>query len=276
MEPFILKKDPIEHLTIEKWGQLLPNLSVGFTTRNGGFSKYPYHANNMALHVSDDDVTVIKNRVRLTTALNFSFHTFTAADQIHGNQIAIITDKNKGKGRDSLEDTIQNTDGLVTNQPDILLTSFYADCVPLFFLDPIKKVVGLAHAGWKGTVLKIATNMVDAMKETFQSNEKDIKVAIGPSIGQCCYEVNDVVIEPLITSMNKIPQGAIINKNNGHYDLDLNKINQQILIDAGILPNNIELSSWCTSCNSQLFYSHRKEHGKTGRMASWIGLRKDG
>ena len=113
------------------------------------------------------------------------------------------------------------------------------------------------------------------IRDRFDSHPDDIRTAIGPSIGSCCYEVDRQVIDPLQLSIERIPMGAIQDKGNGHYDLDLKKINRQILIDAGIKANHIELSTWCISCHPDLFYSHRRDHGKTGRMASWIGLRKD-
>ncbi|MFV9509973.1 peptidoglycan editing factor PgeF [Tepidibacillus sp. LV47] len=275
MEPFQLQEQPIPHLVIKSWQKLVPGLNVGFSTKKGGVSKGFYATMNLALHVNDQEEDVISNRKMLTNALGFSFDAWTSAEQVHGNHIEIISKEKRGKGRLSREDAIQDTDGMVTNEPNILLTSFYADCVPLFFLDPVKKVIGLAHAGWKGTQLKIAEKMIETFVFAFGSNREDIHVAIGPSIGQCCYEVDGKVIQPIQSTFSFIPEDIIFDKNNGHYDLDLKKLNQQILIHAGILPNHIEVSSYCTSCDHHLFFSHRKDKGKTGRMAAWIGLRKD-
>lgn len=276
MEPFVLKMaDQVDYFTLPTWGVLNNSLVVGFSTRSSGYSSGVYTSLNLALHVGDNEQDVIANRKKLTEIIGFSYDAWTCAEQVHGNNIEIITADKRGRGRFTLEDAIPNVDGIVTNLPDILLTSFYADCVPLYFFDPVKKVVGLAHAGWKGTVLKIGEKMIETMCNSFGSNPEEIKIAIGPSIGQCCYEVDDQVIKPLNSTLNFIPEEAIISKGNMHYDLDLKKINQQIIKKAGILPENIEISSLCTSCNQNIFYSFRKEHGKTGRMASWIGLRKD-
>jgi len=276
VEPFVLKKnDQIDYFTLPTWEEINNSLVVGFSTRVSGYSSGAYSSFNLALHVGDNEQDVVANRKKLTEAIGFSYDAWTCAEQVHGNNIEIITADKRGRGRYNLQDAIPNVDGIVTNLPDILLTSFYADCVPLYFFDPVKKVVGLAHAGWKGTVLKIGEKMIETMSQSFGSNPKDIKAAIGPSIGQCCYEVNDQVITPLSSAINYIPNEAVINKENLHYDLDLKKINEQIIKKAGILPKNIEISSLCTSCNPDIFYSFRKEHGKTGRMASWIGLRKD-
>lgn len=276
MEPFILKKiNQLDYFTLPTWEAINNSLVVGFSTRSSGYSSGVYSSLNLALHVGDKEQDVIANRKKLTEIIGFSYDAWTCAEQVHGNDIEIITAEKRGRGRFTLEDAIPNVDGILTNNPDILLTSFYADCVPLYFFDPVKKVIGLAHAGWKGTVLKIGEKMIETMNHSFGSNLDDIKVAIGPSIGQCCYEVNDQVIAPLNSAINFIPEEAIIYKENVHYDLDLKKINEQIIKKAGILPKNIEISSLCTSCNPDIFYSYRKEHGKTGRMASWIGLRKD-
>lgn len=275
MEPFILQRQPIPYFTIPSWTDSIPSLSVGFTSRVGGRSTGEYHSMNMALHVNDKEEDVIYNRKLLASLIGFPYDAWTNAEQVHGNRIEVVNLSHKGKGRFKQDDAIKGTDGLVTDTPGILLTSFYADCVPLYFLDPEKKVIGLAHAGWKGTVLKIAEKMIETMKYSFGSDPEQIKVAIGSSIGQCCYEVNEEVIQPLKKTISMIPEGAIIDKQNGHYDLDLKKINREIVIYAGIKPQNIEISSWCTSCHTEWFYSHRKEKGKTGRMASWIGLRKD-
>ncbi len=275
MEPFVWKHAPIPHFTIPAWEALNPLLSVGFTTKSGGQSKGPYQSMNVALHVKDNEFDVIANRKKLASSIGFPFEAWTSADQVHGNHVEVITMEQRGRGRLQQSDAISKTDGLLTNIPDILLVSFYADCVPLYFLDPKKMVVGLAHAGWKGTVLKIGEKMIEQMKYSFGSSPMDIKVAIGPAISQCCYEVNNQVVEPLQDSIQHVPLGAIKDKNNGHFDLDLKKINEQILIDAGIERRNIELSTWCTSCHPSFFYSHRRDRGVSGRMASWIGLRKD-
>lgn len=275
MEPFKLKNESFPHFTIPSWPKVLPALSMGISTRNSGQSKGYFQTMNLALHVGDNKQDVIENRKNLANALGFSFDAWTSADQVHGSNIEIVTLDSRGKGRNELQDAIPKTDGIVTNIPDVLLTSFYADCVPLFFLDPIKKVVGLAHAGWKGTVLKIGEKMVKVMEASFKSNPKDIMIAIGPAIDQCCYEVNKQVIDPLQATFNFLTKDMILDKRNGHFDLDLKKINEEILINAGILQKNIEISNWCTSCNTDMFFSYRKEKGQTGRIASWIALRKD-
>jgi len=280
MEPFVLQQAEEHQLLLLQWMKRNKQLTVGFTTRNGGVSKAPYRSFNIGLHVNDYEADVLINRQRLAQSVGMSFDAWTNGEQIHGNHIAIVTSKDRGRGRSSMEDALKGVDGLLTNEQDILLTSFYADCVPLYFWDEKSGVVGLAHAGWKGTVLAIAKQMIDTMQATYHSKPEQIRCAIGPSIGACCYEVNHVVIERIeeLWHWLELPQQALdavfLNKQEGSAHISLKEINRQIMIKAGILPSHIELSEWCTGCARHLFYSHRMEQGKTGRMASWIGIRK--
>ncbi|MGD9677897.1 MAG: peptidoglycan editing factor PgeF [Vulcanibacillus sp.] len=274
MEPMVLVNDNLEYFTIPSWTKLNPNLSVGFSTRDGGISKGNFSSMNLALHVEDKNQVVIANRQILCSVINFSFDAWTCAEQVHCNNIEIISEDSRGKGRYSQLDALPKTDGLITNIADILLTSYYADCVPLYFYDPVKSIIGLAHAGWKGTMLKIAQKMVDKFITLYNSNINDIRVVIGPAIGKCCYEVDAMVIEPLRLSMGTLSKDVVTDKGNGKFDLSLKGLNFLILEEAGVISKNIQISSLCTSCNTKLFYSHRKENGKTGRMVSWIAFRK--
>lgn len=274
MEPLSLIDKEIAYFTIPSWTKLNSGLCVGFSTRNGGNSKNHFSSLNLALHVDDDKENVIENRKLISTELNFSFNSWTCAEQVHYNNIKIISKSDRGKGRCNLNDAIPSTDGLITGVIDILLTSFYADCVPIYFFDPIKNVIGLAHAGWKGTLLLIGEKMVERMQEEYNCSLEDIRVVIGPSIGKCCYEVDDKIVKPLLLELGILSEEIVKDKGNGKYNLDLKRVNAIIIERSGINPKNIEISSLCTSCNNDLFYSYRKENGKTGRMASWIGFRE--
>jgi YfiH family protein len=158
------------------------------------------------------------------------------------------------------------------------MAALFADCVPLYFYDPVHNAAGLSHAGWKGSVKQIAQATVTKMKDLFGSKPKEMLAAIGPSIGVCCFEVDELVMDKvweLFGSANECHDGEIplyFGKTNGKFMLNLQEMNRQIMIKAGILPTNIEVSKLCTSCRSDLFYSHRKEKGETGRMVAWIGL----
>ncbi|WP_136606491.1 peptidoglycan editing factor PgeF [Paenibacillus dokdonensis] len=283
MEPFVLKKADGQPalFMLEPWVSRYNDLSAGFTGRNGGVGKAPYHTLNCAFHVGDRPEDVIGNRELVAAQLGFSLDAWTCGEQVHHADIAVITGDKQGAGSLNRESAIQDTDGLLTNVPGVLLTSFYADCVPLFFCDPKQQVVGLAHAGWKGTVAQIAARMVERMQDTFGSKSEDIITAIGPSIGSCCYEVDEKVMSHVhdlekhfLGNEQYSTSDWYIAKEGGKSMLNLKEMNRHIMIKAGILPTHIECTSWCTSCRNDLFFSYRKDGGTTGRMASWIGLRE--
>ncbi|SEB41971.1 peptidoglycan editing factor PgeF [Paenibacillus sp. GP183] len=266
---------------IESWMNSFPNLTAGFTSRLGGVSEKPFASFNCGLHVNDLSDLVVTNRQRLAETLEMPFDAFTYAEQVHGNEIAVITREDQGKGRASRADAIQSRDGFVTNEKELVLCALFADCVPLFFYDPVLEVAGLAHAGWKGTVLDVAGKTVQAMMVQFGSKPEHIRAAIGPSIGICCYEVDEKVAEPVekvLTDMNAAPeikQKVLQAKENQKYMLNLQELNRNFIVKAGILSSNIEVTELCTSCRTDLFFSHRRENGTTGRMAGWIAMRRN-
>ncbi|CAM2826531.1 peptidoglycan editing factor PgeF [Paenibacillus sediminis] len=282
MEPFVWKhKEGSPGLfKLQPWCDAYTNISAGFTSRIGGVSNKPYESLNLAFHVGDDPNDVIMNRKKLAETIGFDWNAWTSGEQVHGTEIAVVKEEDSGRGRDNRESAFQHTDGLVTNVPGVLLTSFYADCVPLFFYDPVKSVVGLAHAGWKGTVGKIALRMVNTMEKEYGSSPQDIVAAIGPSIGECCYEVDEVVMSRVRELLDEFPADE---KDipafyqpvaGGKSMLNLKQLNRHIMIKGGILPTHIECTTWCTNCHPDYFFSYRKEGGTTGRMASWIGIEK--
>ncbi len=296
MEPFQLKaenkgvkagnKGSTEHeeekepalFLLNGWMERHEGLSAGFTGRHGGVSREPWHTLNLGLHVGDEDADVIKNRQLVAESLGWSFDAWTCGEQVHGSRAVKVTSAERGKGRFSLQDTLLGCDALVTDVKGVLLTSLYADCVPLYFYDPVNEAIGLAHAGWRGTAGAIAQSTIDLMAREYGSSPNDMLAAVGPAIGACCYEVDGPVIEQmakLIEGMELEPTAAheaMELSTDGKARLNLKEINRQIMIKAGILPSRIELSKWCTGCRCDLFYSHRMEGGKTGRMASFLGM----
>ncbi len=276
MEPFIENSSPGEPVIFEikRWIDEEPYITAGISSRLGGVSKHEMASLNCALHVNDDIHDVISNRIKLVGRIGFPFEAWTCAEQVHSNKIEVVAIHDKGRGRSSRQEAIPATDGMITNCRGIVLTVFFADCVPIYFWDPVAKAVGLVHAGWKGTVLQIARAAIEAMEHQFGSRPDCIQAAIGPSIGSCCYEVDDVVMDKVRAVLpDSLQNPSIVAMGKGKFKLDLKELNRQFMIKAGILPTNIEISRLCTSCNTHLFYSHRKEQGRTGRMAAWIGIK---
>ncbi|CAG7605492.1 Polyphenol oxidase [Paenibacillus solanacearum] len=285
MEPFAKQAAGNGSVTlpIALWSERYPQLSAGFTSRIGGVSGEPFGSLNCGLHVGDDPAAVVTNRRRLADALGIPFAASTYAEQVHGKEIQVVSRSLRGAGNDSRDKALQAKDGFVTNEPGVFLFAQFADCVPLYFYDPIRRAVGLAHAGWKGTVLQIAQATLETMGAAYGTKPRDVIAAIGPSIGACCYEVDDAVIsrvDKLLPELHGLGGGAegvvavYERKSEGKYNLNLQQLNRQIMIKAGILPSHIEITGLCTSCRTDLFFSHRKENGKTGRMAAWIGLKE--
>lgn len=293
-------------LTLRSWQERY-GLTVGFSTRQAG---------NVALHVGDDPQRVVDNRRQVAKRLAWPFEAWTCAEQVHSDRVHIVTATDRGSGRIDRTSAIPSADALVTDEADTLLVQFFADCVPLYFYDPVSGACGLAHAGWKGTVAEIAVRTVETMSNAFGANPQHICVAIGPSIGQDRYEVDESVlrqVRPLLTSLpmeqagvaeatkNAIAAGAakaaenvgtagvaeaaedavgygrgILKPtgNGGRAALDLKDLNRRLMIKAGIVPSNIEITRLCTASRTDLFFSHRVENVGAGRMMSWLGRRE--
>lgn len=278
MEPFIIQSEIGAEGSVPRLLPLAPwagfeGLIAGFSTRSGGVSPAPRDSLNTALHVDDDEQAVLANRRAIAAALGWPFEAWTCAEQVHGSRVFRVTAQSRGSGRLSRESAIQDADALISDEPDILLAMYFADCVPLYFYDEANGALGLAHAGWKGTVADIVSETVRAMTEAYGSVPADLHAAIGPSIGACCYEVDEAVMSRV---RNIVPDDIRyhVASSEGKSRLNLKEINKHLMIKAGIMPSRIEMSEWCTSCRTDLFFSHRKEKGRTGRMMSWLGKKK--
>ncbi len=245
----------------------------GFSTRLGGVSKEHLYSMNLSFSRGDERDNVITNHKRFSKALGYNPENLVFSDQIHDTKIYIVTEEDKGKGF-LLKSDITGIDGLVTNISNIPLITFYADCVPLYFYDAVKKVVGLAHSGWKGTVNNIASSMIETMINNYDSNPNDIVVAIGPSICMSCYEISEDVAEQfeINYSQDELLQ-ILLDKGNGKYQLDLHKACWFNFINAGISPENIAMPDICTCCNPDVLYSHRASKGMRGNLAAVIMLK---
>lgn len=247
-------------------------VSHAFTTRPGGVSRDPYRSLNLAFHVGDSPEAVLENRRRACLALGGSPDDLVCGQQVHGDRVHVASGSDRGRGARDYGG-IPETDALVTDRPGLILASFYADCVPVIILDPVHKAVGLAHAGWKGTLKRIAGSALKAMGTAFGTRPQDCLAAVAPAIGPCCYEVDRPVVDAMAgrgfdTSRHLIPSGP------GRWKLDLPGINREILADAGVNPKSITVAALCTCCRPDLFFSYRGQSGRCGRMASLIALKQ--
>jgi YfiH family protein len=242
------------------------------STKTGGFSEFPYDSLNLGLHVGDDPDTVLKNRERLAETLGIPLDQFTIARQIHSGNVRVIFNEQRGSGSTDHEDAVADTDAMVTDTPGICLIVLVADCVPMLFFDPSRRAIGVAHAGWRGTLKSVASNTVRTMEDAFGSSPRNIMVGIGPSIGPCCYRVGPEVISQM-EGVFKDENGYILNESkDGTGYLDLWRTNLEGLLHAGILRKNIEIAGMCTSHEHDLFFSYRNQMGDTGRFAAGIML----
>ncbi|MDF2935541.1 MAG: hypothetical protein K0Q90_914 [Paenibacillaceae bacterium] len=275
MEPFVqhIADNGVELYRLEGWLSRFPGLSAGFTGRSGGNGRAPYASLNLGLHVDDEPAVVVDNRRLLAGALGTPLEVWTYGEQVHGARVQLVEAVHKGRGTLARADAFPEADAFITAGRGIMMAALFADCVPLYFIDPAHEAVGLAHAGWKGTAQEIARRTVEAMGQTFGTKPADLHAAIGPSIGACCYEVDDRVTGSITaqTALHGEPFFRPSSVNAGKFMLNLQEINRKIMIEAGILPQRIEMTSLCTSCAVSRFFSHRKENGRTGRMAAWIG-----
>lgn len=270
------EKNGIEYLTFPAFlkSGLVEHL---FSTRIGGVSEGIYASMNLSFTRGDDEGSVSENYRRMAQLLNCSVEDFVCSDQTHTINIRKVTKADCGKGVVREKD-YTDVDGLITDEPGIVLVTFYADCVPLYFLDTKKKVIGLAHSGWKGTVHKMGQAMVEAMKREYGCKPEDIIAAVGPSICQDCYEVSADVAEQFMAAFpSKEKQKAILYETipGEKFQLNLQKANEMILLESGILPEHIEVTDVCTCCNPDVLFSHRASQGKRGNLAAFLGLRKN-
>jgi len=250
------------------------NLLHFVTTRHGGYSQPPYQSFNLAFHVGDNEKNVLKNRVELAHYLNIPLHSFTISNQVHGNNVAIIDRTEKGSGSIDMSTVIKNNDAMLTKHTDICLLIFVADCVPVFLYDYKKQVIGLVHAGWKGTVGFITQKTVNLMKTSFGSSSQDIMCAIGPSIGPCCYQVGTEVISLVENSFPNVKYLIQRATEDGKGYFNLWEANKAQLLNCQIPEENIEIARLCTNCNSDTFFSSRNDNGHTGRFAAGIMIKK--
>lgn len=283
LNQIIVKKDHehttnienIDHIPVIKYKVLsdIPWLTHGFSTRIGGVSSDAFDSMNLSFTRGDIDEKVMENFKLFGGAIDIDISQMVFTDQTHTTNIKVVHKSDRGKGILFPRD-YKDIDGIITNDPGVALVTFYADCVPLYFVDPVMKVIGLSHSGWRGTAAKMGMHTVNAMKEHFGCKAEDIIAAIGPSICQDCYEVSTDVALAFKRSFSETQyQQMIIEKDNEKYQLDLWKANQFVLQDSGILNNHISMPDICTCCNYKTMWSHRKVGIPRGSLAAFLMIK---
>lgn len=249
------------------WGSFNHFTAAGFlnscSCRLHGESAIVEGTLNLALHVGDDSELVLANRRAYGEDLGLDPNKFTTCAQVHGTKVVQVTPELVGSGALDFSTTIRDTDALITDLPQVPLLLFFADCVPILLADPVTGAIGLAHAGWRGTVGEIAIKTVEAMVAAYGCRPENILGGIGPSIGPCCYEVDDNVRDRAAGYEEFF---APVAGKPGKYMLDLWAMNRAQLLTAGLKKEHIKVAEICTVHHKQFFCSYRAENGKTGRM----------
>jgi len=265
----MIRKGPLKYL---KAPSLDPFdfLIHAFCTRRGGVSKGRFSSLNVSDREGDDGGSVRQNFERIASSFGIAAVSFLPIHQIHSDGIWVIDRPIPPSGGSPPPDF----DAVVTDQPAIALCIQTADCVPILLADPVRRVIGAVHAGWKGTALRIAEKAADVFVRRFESNPRDILALIGPAIGPCCYEVDPPVLEAMAGHPEQDAFLAPV-PDRQRWMLDLPMANRIQLLDRGFRPENILSSGLCTSCRTDFFFSHRREAGQTGRHLNLIMLRSD-
>ena len=225
-------------------------------------------------HAGDRPEAVMENFRRIGAELGVRCEDMVLSQQTHTANVRVVTGADRGKGI-TRERDYTDVDGLITNEPGICLVTSFADCVPLYFVDPVKKAIGLSHSGWRGTVGKIGKRTVEMMGEYFGSDPADILAAVGPSVCMDCYEVSGDVIEKFRQVFDeKLWPELFYEKENGKCQLDLWKANELIFLESGILPEHMAVTNLCTHCNSEILYSHRAAGDKRGNLCAFLALKE--
>lgn len=244
-----------------------------FSTRMGGVSEGIYSSMNLSYTRGDQKEAVDENYRRIAAALGCSVEDMVCSDQTHTTNLRIVGRADGGKGI-TREKDYHDVDGLLTDEPGVYLVTFFADCVPLYFVDTKREAIALAHSGWRGTVARMGQCVVEKMREAYGTDPADLVAAVGPSICQQCYEVSEDVAEAFTAEFHKPGQDReiLLPKGGGKYQLDLWRANEIVLTEAGIPGENIQVTDLCTCHNDRYLFSHRASHGQRGNLGAFLGL----
>jgi polyphenol oxidase len=265
----ISKKDSISYLQAAIFSEC-DFLIHAFCARQGGVSQDEYASLNVSFNEGDEEYSVLQNWGRLSKAFAIPLEQFLVVNQVHGDEIFVI----KPHGSYFSSRSELNYDAIVTNRTNLAICIKTADCVPVFFVDRVKKIIAVVHAGWRSTALGISAKVIGLMQNQYGSSLQNILVAIGPSIGKCCYQVDSAVADVFRGQKNHeiyLLPAAVGNQ----WMLDLPEANRRQILDCGIPEQNIETSGYCTMCNQDIFFSHRGSGGITGRQINFMVIKED-
>ncbi|MBQ3164004.1 MAG: peptidoglycan editing factor PgeF [Lachnospiraceae bacterium] len=245
-----------------------------FSSRLGGVSKAHLGTMNLSYTRGDEKEWVDENYHRIAQVLGCEVENIVCSDQTHTTNVRKVTMKDKGKGVIRPRD-YSDVDGLITNEPGIVLATFYADCVPLYIVDPVHKAIGLSHSGWRGTVNKMGAVTLEEMGKEYGTKPDDVHVVIGPSICQDCYEVSQDVAQAFEETFpnQKNDKQLLYQKNEEKFQLNLWYANYCVFREAGVLEEHIEVTDICTCCNPDILFSHRASNGMRGNLGAFLALK---
>lgn len=250
----------------------IPWLTHGFSTRLGGVSQGVLSSMNLGFGRGDLEENVVNNHKIIANAIGFESKNIVCSKQTHTTNVAVVGKEFKENGIYK-ENCFTDIDGMITNEKNVVLATYFADCVPLYMVDVKNKAIGLAHSGWRGTVGKIGACTLKKMKENYGTDSKDVIACIGPSICMSCYEISEDVANEFKMAFPDNIDNILLNKGNGKYMLDLWECNRIVFRECGVLEENIHLPDICTCCNDKMLFSHRATNGKRGNLAAFLEIK---
>lgn len=245
----------------------------GFSLREGGVSVGPHASMNLSYTMGDEDEKVLENYTRMGRALGVEPAKMTSVWQAHTDNIKVVGGSDLGKGIIRPKDPAE-IDGMVTNVKGVTLVTLHADCLPIYFLDPLNQAIGLTHSGWRGTQKAIGIKTLKTMEKEFGSRREDLMIGIGPGIGRTAFEVGPEVVQAFVELLgDKRAEEVIMPLQIGTSLLDLVLVNEMLFLDAGIRRERLYTADLCTFSRPDLFYSHRRDGSNRGSMAAFLGLK---
>lgn len=264
-------KNDVVYLTFDQWENIEKLVAV-HSTRLGGVSEGGFATMNLGFARGDVKEKVHENYRRFSESIEVPLEKLVLSDQWHHNEILEVNTSHEGMGIFRTRN-YNDVDGLFTKVKNLPLVTFYADCVPIYFYDPVLEAIGMAHAGWRGTASAIVLDMLKLF-EKHGSLIENIEVSIGPAVCQSCYQVDQKVIEAMTFDFN-IDHLIRYKMNEDRYYIDLKNINREILIHGGVSEGKIEVTTHCTSCEEEMFFSHRRQGNDRGTQIGVMMIRNE-